>query len=92
MITVKDVEKLAELSRIALTQEEKQNLTTEIGSILDYVGQIQSVGADGENKKAGLIVNVMRDDNSNSSGVNTAVIVDEMSNKSGSYLKVKKIL
>jgi len=41
--TVQDVEKLANLSRLALTQEEKETFAKEIGGILAYVGQIQEV-------------------------------------------------
>lgn len=94
MIEIKDIEKLAELSRIALEEGEKESLRKEIDSILEYVGQIKSISADvGDKKEAGLLRNVMREDTlPNPVGENTEALVAEMPKKSGNYLKVKKIL
>lgn len=41
--SVQDVDKLANLSRLAFTQEEKEKFAQEISGILAYVGQIQEV-------------------------------------------------
>ena len=48
MIEIKDIEKLAELSRINVADEEKQVFLKDIESILNYVDQIKTVaeGAD----------------------------------------------
>ena len=43
MVEIKDIEKLAELSRISLTDAEKGQMRQEIEAILGYVQQIQAV-------------------------------------------------
>ncbi len=72
--TVADVEKLALLSRLAFTDEEKVSFANEISGILAYVGQIQEVSANAGNdtqhdmqtdrtsKEHYAHKNVMRDD------------------------------
>jgi len=91
---IKDIEKLAELARIELTEEEKAKYLKDIGAILVYVDQIKGVVAGtSEEKKADDLRNVMRaDEIKNESGENTANIVGEFPLKDGNYLKVKKIL
>ncbi len=91
---IKDIEKLAKLARIELTDIEKQTYLKEIGSILAYVDQIKGVVAKvGEERKAGNLRNVMRGDEvTNISDSNKEDIVREFPKKEGNYLKVKKIL
>ena len=91
---IKDIEKLAKLARIELTDSKKQAYLKEIGAILDYVDQIKGVVAKvGEERKAGDLRNVMREDEIfNNSNSNTDVIVAEFPRKKDNYLKVKKIL
>lgn len=91
---IKDIEKLAKLARIELTEKEKQTYLKEIGDILVYVDQIKEVVAktSGE-RNVGEHRNVMRaDEVKNSTGLNTDVIVKEFPRKDKNYLKVKKIL
>lgn len=95
---IKDIEKLAKLARIELTEEEKAKYLKDIGAILGYVDQIKGVLANhSENvlAKSGPkdLNNVMREDEvKNESGANTEVIVAEFPQKQGNSLKVKKIL
>jgi aspartyl-tRNA(Asn)/glutamyl-tRNA(Gln) amidotransferase subunit C len=91
---IRDIEKLAKLARIELTDNEKQTYLKEIGAILGYVDQIKEVVAKvGEERKAGDLRNVMREDEVlNESNSNTEVLVAEFPRKDGTYLKVKKIL
>jgi aspartyl-tRNA(Asn)/glutamyl-tRNA(Gln) amidotransferase subunit C len=91
---IKDIEKLAKLARIELTEEEKAKYLKDIGAILNYVDQIKgAVAVVGEERKAGDLRNVMREDEGeNKSGENTKDIVAEFPRKEGDYLKVKKIL
>jgi aspartyl-tRNA(Asn)/glutamyl-tRNA(Gln) amidotransferase subunit C len=91
---IKDIEKLAKLARIELTEEEKVKYLKDIGAILNYVDQIKGAVAQvGEEKKAGELRNIMRaDDGVNERGINTGDIVAEFPRKEGDYLKVKKIL
>ncbi|MFA6227244.1 MAG: Asp-tRNA(Asn)/Glu-tRNA(Gln) amidotransferase subunit GatC [Candidatus Paceibacterota bacterium] len=94
MLEIKDIEKLAKLARIELTNEEKQKLLKEVDPILGYVAQLKEVTSKVEGgPKVGDLRNVMREDsNSTESGVNTDVLVKEMPASQGNYLKVKKIL
>ncbi|MCK5059640.1 MAG: Asp-tRNA(Asn)/Glu-tRNA(Gln) amidotransferase subunit GatC [Candidatus Pacebacteria bacterium] len=94
MITRTDIEKLASLARIRLSEKEKSLFPEEINSVLGYVEQIKN--ADASNAKAlqkETVYNVMREDiNPDESGVHTKDIVDEFPKKEGNYLKVKNIL
>ncbi len=92
MIDKKDVEYLANLSRLELLAGEADSLTKEIDSILDYVGQIQKVSGDLKKGKPKLR-NVMRDDVvSHKSGEFSEKLLKNVPNKEGDYVKVKKIL
>lgn len=69
MISKEDIQKLAELSRIKLTDTEMESLQKDISNILDYVGQVSAVSAGGDALATGLSKasppeprNVMRDD------------------------------
>lgn len=95
MIEIKDIEKLAKLARIELSETEKQTYLKEIGAILGYVDQIKEVVklSSSSGHKVGELKNVMREDeNMNKRGSNTETIVVEFPRKEGNYLKVKKIL
>ncbi len=94
MVSVKEIEKLAELSRIALSPEEKESLRKDMDSILGYVEQIQKVSADLILGKKELSPrNVMRaDDNPHESGVFTETLLAAAPSREGQYVKVKKIL
>jgi aspartyl-tRNA(Asn)/glutamyl-tRNA(Gln) amidotransferase subunit C len=91
---IKDIEKLAKLARIELTEAEKQTYLKEISAILMYVDQIKDAVAEtGEERKVGELRNIMRpDQNNNAETVNPEDIVAEFPRKEGTYLKVKKIL
>ena len=94
MLEIKDIEKLAKLARIQLTQEEMEKLLKEVEPILGYVAQLKEVVASiGEEKKAGELRNVMRnDENPTVTSSNTKAIVDNMPDSQDNYLKVEKIL
>lgn len=64
MITVQDVEHVAKLARLELTEEEKIKFTTQLGDVLKYVDQMNEVDTTGVEPMAHAIdfVNVMRED------------------------------
>lgn len=64
MITVQDVEHVAKLARLELTEEEKLKFTNQLGDVLKYVDQMNEVDTTGVEPMAHAIdfVNVMRDD------------------------------
>lgn len=90
---IKDVEKLAQLSRIHLTEEEKETLRADLDSILGYIEQIKQVSADSDIIETFPISNVLREDeNPNHTGVNREKILNSAPKREGNYVKVKKIL
>ena len=64
MITIKDVEHVAKLARLELTEEEKELYTKQLGDVLKYVDQMNEVDTTGVEPMAHAIdfVNVMRED------------------------------
>jgi len=93
MIEKKDIEKLAVLSRIEVSEEEKDILRKDMESILAYVSQIKEVVSEVPPKEAGELRNVMREDNNpHHKGVYTKEIMDEVPDKENGYVKVKQIL
>ena len=90
----KDVEKLAELSRIDISSEEADRLLGDLRSILEYVSELEKVEGLAESTSfVGEHHNVMRDDVApHESGLYTEDILAEMPLREGDYLKVRKIL
>lgn len=90
----KDIEHLAKLSRIAVTEGEADSLAKDITSILGYVSDIEAItgNAEGE-KKVGALYNVMRaDENPHEPGKYTEDLLNLAPERQGQYVKVKKIL
>ncbi len=64
MITVKDVEHVAKLARLNLTEAEKEKFTKQLGDVLKYAEQMNEVDTTGVVPMAHAFdfVNVMRED------------------------------
>ena len=64
MITVKDVEHVAKLARLELTEEEKEKFAGQLGDVLKYVEQMNEVDTSNVEPMAHAIdfVNVVRED------------------------------
>ncbi len=64
MITIKDVEHVAKLARLELSEEEKEKFSKQLGDILTYVEQMNKVDTTNVEpmSHAVPIVNVMRED------------------------------
>lgn len=64
MITPEDVEHVARLARLALTDAEKRRIREELASILAYVDTLRSLDTAGVEPTAHVVplVNVMRED------------------------------
>ena len=94
MITVAEIDKLAELARISVSKDEKAGLQKDISGILAYAGQIQEVSATvSAEKNADLQVNVMRADGApHEGGIFTETLLSSAPQREGEYIKVKKIL
>lgn len=92
MITREDIEKLANLSRIKISDAEKDSMQKDIESILEYVGQVKNISTPSATEVPELR-NIMRDDIvTHESGEYTDDLLACAPARDGNYLKVKKIL
>lgn len=94
MITIAELEKLAELSRIKLSEDDKKSLVKEFDSILGYVDQLKKVDVsmDAEGR-VGAVRNVTRKDASeNVSAEDRERLLDEAPHRVKDFIAVKKIL
>jgi len=90
---IREIENLAKLCRIRLSEVEKGKLAKEMDSILDFVAQIQEVKTESLKPRVGDVRNVMREDsNSHESEEYTEAILAEAPKTEKGYFKVKKIL
>ena len=64
MITIKDVEHVAKLARLELTEDEKELYTKQLGDVLQYVNQMNEVDTSNIEPMTQVVdfVNVMRED------------------------------
>jgi len=94
MISVTDVEKLAELSRIRLEDSEKQEFTKEIDSILSYIDHIKEATVDMDYTPVpGVLHNIVREDVSETtSQEDRDKILNEAPDREGEFIAVKKII
>lgn len=90
---IADVKHLAELSRIALTDEEARELGAEFDAILGYVAQVTEVSVDiAAVHTVGAHANVLREDvETNEPGIYTETLLNAAPERNGEYIQVKKI-
>jgi len=96
---LEDVEKLAALARIDISEEEMEGIARDLDPILAYVGQVQealklsnNISKD-KNSEDYFLHNIMREDIvTNNRGEYTDKILTEMPDTQDGYLKVKQIL
>lgn len=94
MVEVKDIEKLAELARIKISEGEKKELTKEIDSILSYVDQIKKATVDMDyTPTPGAVNNIFREDIvENTSAEDRERIIDSAPFREKDFIAVKKII
>jgi aspartyl-tRNA(Asn)/glutamyl-tRNA(Gln) amidotransferase subunit C len=90
-MNIKDVENLAELARIELSEEEKKELLTDMDSILDYVKQIEKVDVK-HSVLNNANFNVWREDKIEPREFSHELITEQFPASQDGFLKVKKIL
>jgi aspartyl-tRNA(Asn)/glutamyl-tRNA(Gln) amidotransferase subunit C len=68
MITKKDLEHIAWLSRLELSEEDRERYAPKLNSVLDYFGELDKVDTDGVEPTYHVLAlsNVFRDDEINS--------------------------
>lgn len=93
MITREEIQKLAELSLIDVSEEELDTLAVEIDPILGYVSEVTTLAGDEGVREKPPLYNVMRDDTiTNTPRQYTEAILAEAPDRDGDYVRVKKIL
>jgi len=88
---IKDVEKLAELARIELSDIEKKELLSDMEGILGYVKQIESVEVE-DTKPQYDLYNVWREDKIEPQEFSHEKIVEQFPDSKDGFVKVKKIM
>lgn len=97
MISKEEIQKLADLARIEVEDEEALKLAGEIDAILDYVKLVQQFHSENVLEESrvelGSVYNVMRADGEPTKPKTySQELIAEFPEKEGDYLKVKKIL
>lgn len=92
MIDKKDIEKLASLARLKVSDNLKESLATSIESILGYVGQVTSI-SETVDVELPLVRNVMREDEVRHAPHEFSEDLLALApHRDGEYVEVKKIL
>lgn len=91
--TKKDIERLAGLARIELTEEQKERFAKQISSILDYVKQVQEIDTTAVEEFTHLpeLSNVWREDEKNQI-TDVRKSIAQFPEKAGNLNKVKAVL
>jgi len=88
---IKDVDNLANLAKIDLTEEEKKQILKDMEGILEYVKQIEKVEVNDINSTYN-VRNVWREDKIEERDFSRETIVEQFPDSQDGFLKVKKIL
>ncbi len=91
IMDIKDIENLAELAKIELTEDEKKSLLKDLDGILDYVKQIGEVKV-GDIEAEYRSKNVWREDKLEEREFSKDLILKQFPDSQDGFLKVKKIL
>lgn len=95
---IKDVEDLAELAKLELTQEEKEKILSDMGGILAYVKQIEDVDLPAQAGVGEMDVeyehrNIWREDEVvESDDSSDDLVTKQFPDSQDNFVKVKKIL
>lgn len=89
-----DIEHLAKLARIGITDTEADALAQDISSVLSYVSEIEEIsGGEASEKQVGPLHTIMRPDTEpHEAGLYTEDLLKAAPDRDGRYVKVKKIL
>jgi aspartyl-tRNA(Asn)/glutamyl-tRNA(Gln) amidotransferase subunit C len=93
MISREDVEHVARLARLALTDAEKERMRVQLDAILTYIDKLRALDVDGvePTSHAVPLVNVMRDDEI-APGLPQDEAVANAPDPSGEFFRVPRIL
>ncbi len=94
-ITEKEVEHIAELARIKLTEKEKDKMTKELGAILGYIDKLKEVDTEGVEPIAHItgLEDVFRKDDSprEPDSENIKRLMEQAPERKDNFVKVKEV-
>jgi aspartyl-tRNA(Asn)/glutamyl-tRNA(Gln) amidotransferase subunit C len=94
-ITEKEIEHIAGLARIKLTEKEKDKMTKELGAILGYIDKLKEVNTEGVEPVAhitGLTDIFRKDDNPREpDSENKKRLLEQAPSEKNGYVKVKSV-
>lgn len=92
-LTIKDVEHVAMLARLSLTQHEKETFAAQLGTILEYASTINQLNTDGVEPLDHIlpVFNVFREDKIEASAPREEILSNGPLVEDGQY-RVPKIL
>lgn len=94
-LTKDQVQRIADLARIEISNEEKKKYTQEMIAILDYIEQLNEANTDNVKPTTHItgLINVTREDKDEKQDAEERKrILDCVPQKEGDYIKVKSIL
>ena len=89
---IKDVENLAELAKIELSEEEKKDILKDMEGILEYVKVVEKVEVGDKATPEHGLRNVWREDEAVDRDFSRESILKQFPDSQNGFLKVKKIL
>lgn len=89
-----DIEHLAKLARIGITDAEADALAKDVTSVLSYVSEIEEItGAESGEKNVGALHTIMRPDGEpHAADLYTEALLNAAPERDGRYVKVQKII
>jgi len=96
-ITKNEVEHIAGLARIKLSETEKEKMSEDLGQILDYINKLKEINTDGIEATAQItgLENVFRSDETrNNDDVKNEIaakILKSAPHRDNGYIKVKQV-
>jgi aspartyl-tRNA(Asn)/glutamyl-tRNA(Gln) amidotransferase subunit C len=92
-VTIRDVEYVANLARLSFSQEEKERLTTQLNSILEYMDQLNALDTSSVEPLSHVIElkNVFRED-VQTDGVSREAALQNSPAHSDKFFKVPKVI
>jgi len=93
MVDKKSVERVIELARIKVTEEEKNSLSSQLSKIIDYIDKLKEVDVAGVEPMKGPHVerNIFRKDKANPFSLREEILKNS-SSRQGDYFKVPKVI
>jgi aspartyl-tRNA(Asn)/glutamyl-tRNA(Gln) amidotransferase subunit C len=94
-ISRKDVDHVARLARLALTDEEKERYTAQLGSILTYIEKLNQLKTDNVTPTTHVlpVANVWREDRAETGTLGSPEeLLKNAPEREGPFFKVKKVI